>query len=94
MKYGIFTGCDDIPAREADVDLESLPAKCCAKCDHFINGTEKGYGICEVACNYEWDAFSYADDCCESFVEMQSDALSGPDGHISHGDRQGPNILF
>lgn len=70
MKYGLFTGCEDIPARENDVHWENLPKKCCAHCDCWINGTGKDFGICEKACNLEWDVFSYADDCCEC-VEAQ-----------------------
>lgn len=71
MKYGRFTGCEDIPARENDVNWENLPKKCCAHCDHWINGTGKDFGACENACTLEWDVFSYADDCCCEFEEAQ-----------------------
>lgn len=71
MKYGWFTGCEDFPARENYVNWENLPKKCCAHCDYWTNETGKDFGMCEKACNIEWDIFSYADDCCCGFEEAR-----------------------
>ena len=88
MKYGLFTGCEDHQIRDTEVDLENLPVKCCARCEHWINGTREDYGFCEVACTCEWDMFSYADDCCDHFVEtrdcMDCCHYCDPYGDLAH----------
>lgn len=68
MKYGTFTGIWGYPKREAPVDWGNLPKKCCYKCDNWVECAKREYGACTIACDLEYDRFSYADDCCDNYT--------------------------
>ena len=68
MKYGIMHFSED-KLKRADVpDLSKLPEKCCAKCYNWcdISGAVT-YCCCSEHSTYDLDAFTWADDYCESF---------------------------
>lgn len=50
-----------------------LPPERCEKCEHWIECEGKDYGWCTQHSDDEWDAFTYPDDCCTAFVELEDD---------------------
>ena len=82
MKYGLlFTGRDFEQRKDAP-NMDKLPAKCCANCDHWIECTRttysdeeesKGYGACTENSSLEWDAFSWADDVCSQHIPIEEE---------------------
>ena len=82
MEYGLLYLSKDFEARKDLPNMGNLPEKCCANCDRWIECTHattsgkeesKGYGGCVEHSDYEWDAFSWADDVCESHVPLEED---------------------
>ena len=80
MKYGLLFTDADFRRRKTVPNMDSLPKKCCANCDHWVECTKtdhsgeevsKGYGGCVEHSTYDWDAFSWADDSCESHVKIE-----------------------
>lgn len=78
MRYGVLFTENDFKQRTDLPDMENLPDKCCANCDHWIECTNststgeesKGYGGCPMHGNAEWDAFTWADDVCELHIPL------------------------
>lgn len=81
MEYGILYLSKDFEDRKDLPNMEALPKKCCANCNHWIECTRdtptgeesKGYGGCVEHSDYEWDAFTWADDVCERYVPLEED---------------------
>lgn len=64
---------EDFFERTTPVDFSDLPERCCAKCAHWTRCKNKPYGACIENSNAEWDAYSYADDLCGSFVSDEEE---------------------
>ena len=82
MEYGLLFTDRDFNQRKKMPNMDNLPAKCCATCDHWIECTKttytgkeesKCYGVCPEHSDDEWDAFSWADDLCERYVPIEED---------------------
>ena len=69
MQYGIMFFSDDKLKRTDAPDMSMLPDKCCAKCEQWcdISGVLTS-AICAEHSTCDWDALTWADDCCESFA--------------------------
>lgn len=53
--------------KERKIDPNKLPEKCCSKCDHWIDCSGKGFGVCvlnDYSGDDDYDLFTYADSEC------------------------------